>query len=151
MGHEGVGEVVELGSNVDVNLVNQGDIVGVPLTNSTCRQCEYCSTDREMLCFEKVSSGFAVDGCYAEYTLINANFAVKLPPGMDPYTSAPLFCAGVTVYKALKTSKVSPGEWVSIVGVGGLGKRYSTLLIENAQVSKDRWPSVTLSQWECEC
>ncbi|CAF3824282.1 unnamed protein product [Rotaria sordida] len=61
-----------------------------------------------------------MDGGFAEYVLMDADFAVKLPDGMDPYTSAPLYCAGVTTYKALKVSKVRAGEWVSIVGVGGL-------------------------------
>jgi len=52
---------------------------------------------------------------------MNAKFAVKLPQDMDPYTSAPIYCAGVTMFKALKISKVQPGEWISIVGIGGLG------------------------------
>lgn len=64
-----------------------------------------------------------MDGCFAQYVLMNAEFAVKLPSGMDPYASAPIYCAGVTMYKALKTANVRPGEWVSIVGIGGLGKK----------------------------
>jgi len=52
---------------------------------------------------------------------MNAKFTVKLPHNMDPYASAPIYCAGVTMYKALKISKVQPGEWISIVGIGGLG------------------------------
>ena len=54
---------------------------------------------------------------------MNAEFAVKLPSGMDPYASAPIYCAGVTMYKALKTANVRAGEWISIVGIGGLGKK----------------------------
>lgn len=64
---------------------------------------------------------------------MDANFATKLPQGMDPYTSAPLFCAGVTVYKALKVSQAQPGQWVAIIGIGGLGtnKTASVFLFDN--------------------
>ena len=110
-----------LGSEIITN-VKKGDIVGVPWIQKTCLCCEYCLTGRETLCREQSNSGFAVDGCFAEYCLMDGRFAVKLPNGMDPYTSAPLYCAGVTVYKALKVSEVRPGQWVSIVGVGGLGQ-----------------------------
>ncbi|CAF1076419.1 unnamed protein product [Rotaria sordida] len=120
IGHEGIGEIVEIGSMVG-NHLKKGDIIGVPWIQETCLHCEYCLTGRETLCKQQINSGFSVDGCFAEYVLMNGNFAVKLPDGMDPYKSAPLFCAGVTVYKALKVSQVRPGEWVSIVGVGGLG------------------------------
>lgn len=119
-GHEGVGHVVELGSMVG-NHLKIGDIVGIPWLHASCLHCEYCLSGRETLCKEQVNSGYSVDGSFAEYALMDANFAVKLPDGMDPYASAPLYCAGVTVYKALKVSQVRPGEWVSIVGVGGLG------------------------------
>ncbi|CAF3342720.1 unnamed protein product [Rotaria sp. Silwood2] len=101
---------------------HEGDIIGVPWLHSTCLHCEYCLTGRETLCKQQTTSGYSIDGCFAEYVLMDGNFAVKLPDGMDPYKSAPLYCAGVTVYKALKVSQVRPGEWVSIVGVGGLGK-----------------------------
>ena len=121
VGHEGIGEVVELGSNVGDNL-KKGDIIGIPWIQKTCLHCEYCLTGRETLCINQINSGFLVDGCFAEYSVMDANFATKLPEGMDPYTSAPLFCAGVTVYKALKVSQARPGQWVSIVGIGGLGK-----------------------------
>jgi propanol-preferring alcohol dehydrogenase len=122
VGHEGIGEVVKLGSNVVGDNIKKGDIVGVPWIQKTCLHCEYCLTGRETLCFEQRNSGFTIDGCFAEYTVIDANFATKLPEGMDPFTSAPLYCAGVTVYKALKVSQARPGQWVSIIGIGGLGK-----------------------------
>ncbi|CAF1333735.1 unnamed protein product [Adineta steineri] len=119
-GHEGIGEVIEIGSNVDA-CIKKGDILGIPWIHETCLQCEYCLSNREEVCPKLIRSGVTVDGCFAEYVLMNANFAIKLPDGMDPYTSAPIYCAGVTMYKALKTSKVQPGQWVSIVGIGGLG------------------------------
>jgi propanol-preferring alcohol dehydrogenase len=120
-GHEGIGKIVELGSMVG-NHLKKGDVVGIPWLHASCLHCEYCLTGRETLCKQQLNSGYSCDGCFAEYALMDANFTVKLPEGMDPYTSAPLYCAGVTVYKALKVSQVRPGQWVSIVGVGGLGK-----------------------------
>jgi len=120
VGHEGIGEIVELGSNVGEH-VKKGDIIGIPFIQKTCLHCEYCLTSRETLCETPRISGVTSNGCFAEYTLIDADFAVKLPSDMDPFTSAPLYCAGVTVYKALKVSGARPGEWISIVGIGGLG------------------------------
>jgi propanol-preferring alcohol dehydrogenase len=150
-GHEGIGEIIELGSMVG-NHLKKGDIIGVPWLHSTCLHCEYCLTGRETLCKEQINSGYSCDGCFAEYALMDANFAVKLPEGMDPYKSAPLYCAGVTVYKALKVSQVKPGEWVSIVGVGGLGKyqkkknHNKKKFISNFQ---DQLLFDMLLQWEC--
>ena len=120
VGHEGIGEIVELGEHVGEHL-KKGDIVGVPFIQKTCLHCEFCLSGRETLCEKQRLSGVFADGCFAEYALIDANFAIKLPDEMDPFTSAPLFCAGVTVYKALKVSKARPGQWISIVGIGGLG------------------------------
>ena len=120
VGHEGIGEVVALGSNVGEH-IKKGDIIGVPLIQKTCLHCEFCLAGRENLCGSPRRSGVSENGCYAEYALIDADFAIKLPSDMDPFTSAPLFCAGVTVYKALKVSGARAGEWISIIGIGGLG------------------------------
>jgi len=114
--------------------VKKGDIVGVPLLQKTCLHCEYCLTGRETLCWGQRNSGVTIDGCYAEYTTMDANFAIKLPEGMDPYTSAPLYCAGVTVYKALKVSQARPGQWVSIIGIGGLGKLSEIFLLFDGEI-----------------
>ncbi len=121
VGHEGIGEIVELGSNVGEH-VKIGDIIGVPLFQKTCLHCEYCLSGRETLCERPRISGSSNNGCFAQYALMDADFVIKLPSEMDPFTSAPLYCAGVTVYKALKVSGARPGEWVSIVGIGGLGQ-----------------------------
>lgn len=120
-GHEGIGEVIELGPNVQQSIAI-GDRVGIPWIHQTCQCCEYCLTGREEFCLKLIRSGVTVNGCFAQYVVMNAEFAVKLPPDMDPFTSAPIHCAGVTMYKALKTSNVQPGEWILIVGIGGLGK-----------------------------
>ena len=131
VGHEGVGEIVDIGSHVTNNQLKKGDLVGVPWIQKTCLHCEYCLTGRETLCLNQRNSGFSIDGCFAQYSIVDANFATKLPSGMDPYTSAPLFCAGVTVYKALKVSQARPGQWVAIVGIGGLGMSTHIYLFKN--------------------
>ncbi len=118
-GHEGIGEVVALGNNVK-NL-KLGDIVGIPWLHTACGYCEYCITGRETLCESQQNSGYSVDGSFGEYALMDARYTIVVPSEVDPIVAAPLFCAGVTTYKALKVSGVKPGEWVSIVGVGGLG------------------------------
>jgi propanol-preferring alcohol dehydrogenase len=59
---------------------------------------------------------------------MNADFVVKLPDGLDPFNAAPLYCAGVSMYKSLKASQARPNDWISIVGVGGLGKFIFSIL-----------------------
>ena len=70
---------------------------------------------------EAANTGYSVDGCYAEYFLAEAAFAARVPDGINPFEAAPLTCAGVTTYKALKVAHVRPPELVAISGIGGLG------------------------------
>ncbi|WP_345240067.1 alcohol dehydrogenase AdhP [Pontibacillus salipaludis] len=118
-GHEGVGEVVEVGP--DVTHLKIGDRVGIPWLYSACGHCEYCLTGRETLCKDQQNAGYSIDGSYAEYCLANANYVVTIPDNLDYVEAAPLFCAGVTTYKALKVGEAKPGDWVAIYGIGGLG------------------------------
>lgn len=118
-GHEGVGVVVEIGEGV--THLKVGDRVGIPWLYSACGHCEYCLTGRETLCKDQHNAGYSVDGSYAEYCLANANYVVKIPDNISFVDAAPLFCAGVTTYKALKVSNIKPGDWVAIFGIGGLG------------------------------
>lgn len=118
-GHEGVGIVTEVGEGV--THIKIGDRVGVPWLYSACGQCEYCLSGKETLCESQQNSGYSVDGGYAEYCKADANYIVKIPDQLTYEEAAPIFCAGVTTYKALKVSGVKPGEWVAIYGVGGLG------------------------------
>lgn len=118
-GHEGVGVVEEIGEGV--THLKVGDRVGIPWLYSACGQCEYCLTGRETLCKEQHNAGYSVDGSYAEYCLAAADYVVKIPDNISFIDAAPLFCAGVTTYKALKVSEAKPGEWVAIFGFGGLG------------------------------
>ncbi|WP_394232026.1 alcohol dehydrogenase AdhP [Niallia oryzisoli] len=118
-GHEGVGVVVEVGEGV--KSLKIGDRVGIPWLFSACGECEYCLSGRETLCPNQENGGYSVDGGYAEYCKAPADYVARIPEGLDPVEVAPILCAGVTTYKALKVSEAKPGDWVAIYGIGGLG------------------------------
>ncbi|SNY59143.1 zinc-dependent alcohol dehydrogenase [Paractinoplanes atraurantiacus] len=118
-GHEGVGIVNSIGPDVTEHQI--GDRVAVPWLGKACGTCEYCVTDRETLCEAQLNTGYSVDGGHAEYLIADARYAVAVPAGIDPNEAAPLTCAGVTTYKAIKVGGVTPGDRVAIFGIGGLG------------------------------
>ena len=118
-GHEGVGYVAAVGS--DVTVVKEGDRVGVPWLHSACGMCEFCLTGWETLCPQQQNTGYSVDGGFAEYVLAPANYVGHIPVSLEATDAAPILCAGVTTYKGLKETDTKPGDWVVIVGVGGLG------------------------------
>ena len=118
-GHEGVGIVERLGAGV--TRVAEGDRVAVPWLGWACGECEHCTSGWETLCLRQRNTGYSVDGGYAEYVLGSAAFVGKVPEGMDPLDAAPLTCAGVTTYKAVKVSGARSSDLVAIFGVGGLG------------------------------
>ena len=119
LGHEIAGRVVEKG--VSVNNLELGDRVGVPWVHWTCGECEFCREGNENLCSKQKITGVSVDGGYAEFVKAPASHALKIPDGLSCIEAAPLFCAGVTVYRALKRAKIKPGERLAVFGVGGLG------------------------------
>lgn len=118
-GHEIAGRVVEKG--VAVRDLEIGERVGVPWVHWTCGECEFCREGNENLCTRQKITGVTVDGGYAEYVKAPASHAVGIPDGLSSLEAAPLFCAGVTVYRALEQSGISRGERLAIFGLGGLG------------------------------
>jgi propanol-preferring alcohol dehydrogenase len=118
-GHEGVGIVHAVGDGVTSPRI--GERVAVPWLGYACGTCRFCLTGRETLCEQQRNTGYSVDGGYADYFLAEAAFATRVPAGISPFDAAPLTCAGVTTYKALKVGRVQPAELVAISGVGGLG------------------------------
>ena len=118
-GHEGVGYVAAMGSNVTA--VKEGDLVGTPWLYSACGQCEHCLAGWETLCQRQLNGGYSVNGSFSEYAIADPNYVAHIPPGVDLIAIAPILCAGVTVYKGLKMTDTHPGDWVVISGVGGLG------------------------------
>jgi propanol-preferring alcohol dehydrogenase len=119
LGHEIAGRVAEKGANV--RNLEIGDRVGVPWVYWTCGECEFCKEGNENLCSKQKITGVTVDGGYAEYFKAPASHTLKIPDGLSSAEAAPLFCAGVTVYRALKQSGISSGQRLAIFGLGGLG------------------------------
>lgn len=119
LGHEVAGTVVEVGPGVD-NL-QPGDRAGIAWIHWSCGDCEICKEGNENLCPSQTITGGTVNGGYAEFVLAKASHAIKIPASLTPDEAAPLFCAGVTVYRAVKRAGVKPGQRVAIFGIGGLG------------------------------
>jgi alcohol dehydrogenase, propanol-preferring len=118
-GHEGIGVVEEVGPGVDEVAI--GDRVAMPWLGYACGTCEYCVSGWETLCLEQKNTGYSIDGGFAEYVKANSRYVVKVPEGVDPVDAAPLTCAGVTTYKAIKGAGTRSSDLVAIFGVGGLG------------------------------
>lgn len=118
-GHEGVGRIERLGSGVTARAV--GDRVAIAWLGSACGECRYCIAGWETLCEKQQNSGYSVNGAFAEYAVVRAGFAVPVPDGVTSLDAAPLSCAGVTTYKAIKVARVAPAETVAVFGIGGLG------------------------------
>lgn len=118
-GHEGVGHVAAVGDAV-TNL-KEGDRVGVPWLHSACGLCSYCLAGWETLCPQQQNTGYSVNGGFAQYVLAPAAYVGRLPDAVGFAEVAPILCAGVTTYKGLKETDTKPGDWVVIVGIGGLG------------------------------
>jgi propanol-preferring alcohol dehydrogenase len=137
-GHEGVGIVTELGPGVSE--VTLGDRVAMPWLGYACGTCDYCVSGWETLCLEQKNMGYSIDGGFGEYATAYARYVVKVPEGVDPFDAAPLTCAGVTTYKAIKVAGTRPSDLVAIFGVGGLGH----LAIQYAAIAGGRVVAVDL-------
>src|ERR1700751_4555091 len=119
LGHEIAGHVVEKGEAV-LNL-QVGDRGGVPWIHWSCGQCEFCVEGNENLCRRQKITGVTVHGGYAEFVKGPATNALKIPDCLSAFEAAPLFCAGLTVYRALKGPGIVPGQRLAVFGIGGLG------------------------------
>ena len=119
LGHEGIGIVTKIAP--DVTSLKVGDRVSVAWFFQGCGRCEYCTTGRETLCRAVKNAGYSVDGGMAEQCIVTADYAVKVPEGLDPAQASSITCAGVTCYKAIKEAHLEPGQWIAIYGAGGLG------------------------------
>ncbi|MGH6959559.1 MAG: alcohol dehydrogenase catalytic domain-containing protein, partial [Dongiaceae bacterium] len=118
-GHEVTGHVAGIGAGVRGFRV--GDAVGVPWMFSACGECEFCLAGHETICPRGESTGYSRPGGYAEFMAAPAAFVGRLPKRADLYALAPILCAGVTTYRGLKRTDARPGQWVTVIGVGGLG------------------------------
>ena len=125
-GHEGVGIVTELAVGEHAvgdrtHKVAVGDRVAMPWLGYACGCCNYCVDGRETLCHEQEMMGYTIDGAFGEYAVAYARYVVKVPDGINPFDAAPLTCAGVTTYKAVKVAGTRSSDFVAVFGVGGLG------------------------------
>jgi propanol-preferring alcohol dehydrogenase len=119
-GHEGVGVIDRVGPG-NAHGLEEGVRVALPWLGYACGDCEYCNTGWETLCHSQLNTGFAINGGFAEYTVGHARHAVRVPDGIDPADAAPLTCAGVTTFKAVKVSGADSSSLVAVFGAGGLG------------------------------
>jgi propanol-preferring alcohol dehydrogenase len=115
-GHQVVGTIDSLGEGV--SNFKRGDRVGVAWLYKTCGVCRFCRTERENLCLKAQFTGYQVDGGYAEYLVVSEDFAYKLPENFPDEQAAPLLCAGIIGYRALKLSRIKPGEKLGLYGFG---------------------------------
>jgi alcohol dehydrogenase, propanol-preferring len=118
-GHEVVGIIDAVGYGVrDWHI---GQLVGVGFLGGQCNQCYYCRRGDFVNCTDQPQPGTTTDGGYAEMVYARASGLVRIPDGFDPLTAAPLLCAGLTVFNALRASAAPLGAVVAIQGIGGLG------------------------------
>jgi alcohol dehydrogenase, propanol-preferring len=117
-----------------------GDRVAMPWLGYACGTCDYCVSGRETLCLEQQNMGYSFDGAFGEYATAYARYVVKVPAGIDPFDAAPLACAGVTTYKAVKVAGTRSSDLVAVFGVGGLGH----LAIQYAAIAGGRVVAVDL-------
>lgn len=139
-GHEAVGIVERIGAG-NAHGVQIGDRVAVPWLGYACGECRYCNDGRETLCEAQINTGYGVDGGFAEYVVGWSRHVVRVPDGIDPLDAAPLTCAGVTTYKAVKESGCTSSSLVAIFGVGGLGH----LALQYAKITGARVVAVDLN------
>jgi len=119
LGHEPVGEIVELGVGVTSRKV--GDRVGVPWVQTTCGRCEWCQRGRPMFCAQQKGTGGDLPGGHAEFMAAYADATMLIPDKLSYEQAAPIFCAGYTVWSGLRWADPKPTERVAVVGIGGLG------------------------------
>jgi len=119
-GHQIVGRVAAIGSQVQAFAVN--DRVGVAWLNRTCGKCKYCLTGRENLCEHASFTGWSVNGGYAEYAVVPASFAYRIPDDFADVQAAPLLCAGIIGYRCLRLTGLIGNEWAGArLGIYGFG------------------------------
>jgi len=116
-GHEVVGIVDRLGPHC--TRLSVGDRVGIPWLAHTCGSCRFCRSGRENLCTAPAFTGWDLDGGYAEYALVDEAYAYTLPKEFSDEKAAPLLCAGIIGYRALRRSNLPPAGRLGIYGFGG--------------------------------
>ncbi|KAI9859830.1 MAG: hypothetical protein M1824_003610 [Vezdaea acicularis] len=118
-GHEAVGDVVAVGEGETKFKI--GDRVGAPWHGGHDGTCKRCNRGLFQICENEAVNGVTRDGGYSEYVLLRTEAVVRVPKELDPAATAPLLCAGVTVFNGMRQMRITPGGIVAIQGLGGLG------------------------------
>jgi propanol-preferring alcohol dehydrogenase len=118
-GHEGVGRIVAFGPGTNASVLKEGDRVGIKWIHTACNTCEACLEGYDGVCFNRKISGYMTPGTFQQYVVAPANYVTPIPEGVDDASAAPMLCAGITTYAALKRSNARGGSWVVIMGAGG--------------------------------
>lgn len=123
LGHEGAGYIEKIHPSVEDKGFKVGDRVGFLYIIGCCFECEgcmihnlHCVTGKQLL------QGFTTDGFFAEYAVVDFPNCIRLPDNIDVKTAAPIFCAGITAFHAVDNSELKEGDWLAVVGAGGLGQ-----------------------------
>ena len=118
-GHEVVGKIIEIGEKVTKFKI--GDRVGITPLLKSCMNCTYCDEGKEYLCENSEITGETLRGGYTEFINASENFLTKVPDSMSSEYAAPLFCPGITAYKAIKAAEPEKNKKIAIYGIGGVG------------------------------
>ncbi|KAI3324785.1 alcohol dehydrogenase-like protein [Xylariaceae sp. AK1471] len=118
-GHEGLGFIAKLGDGSEKTGLKVGDRVGIKWVSSACLACPPCTEGLEGLCFNQKISGYYTPGTFQQYAIGPANYVTPIPTSLPGELAAPMLCAGVTTYSALRKSGALSGQWVVISGAGG--------------------------------
>ena len=119
-GHQIIGRVTAVGAKVADFVIN--DRVGIAWLNRTCGNCKYCLTGRENLCEQALFTGWSVNGGFAEYAVVPASFAYRIPDDFQDVQAAPLLCAGIIGYRCLRLTGLTGNEWAGArLGIYGFG------------------------------
>ena len=118
-GHEVVGKIIEIGEKVTKFKI--GDRVGITPLLKSCMNCTYCDEGKEYLCENSEITGETLRGGYTEFINASDNFLTKVPDSMSSEYAAPLFCPGITAYKAIKAAEPEKNKKIAIYGIGGVG------------------------------
>ena len=119
LGHEAIGMIEAVGPGVDGLQV--GDRVAAPFLRSSCGKCKQCRRGEENHCPNATALGMSHDGSHADYLIAVAEYVVPVPPGLSSHEAAPLACAGLTVFSALRKCGVGVGTKLGVIGIGGQG------------------------------
>jgi D-arabinose 1-dehydrogenase-like Zn-dependent alcohol dehydrogenase len=123
LGHEGVGHIESIGADVRDKGFQVGDAIGFNYFIGCCFECDGCMI-HNLRCEtgDQKLQGFAVDGFFQEFAVVDWQNAVKLPENLDMSRTAPLFCAGITAFHSVDSCELKQGDWLAVIGCGGLGQ-----------------------------